>query len=277
MQITFWGVRALVPSPGQETTVTGGNTLCITVRGEAGEILVVDAGTGITPWGRSILSSGFGRGQGELDLFITHPHYDHIQGFPFFVPAFIPGNTIRLYGSTYCKRTMEQVLESQMNPIFSPIQSLKNLNSNLLFPEVEPGEVLHVGGLEVRLTTLPHVTEQAMGVQVREGSRTVVLAPDVNYPNGEFTPEAHAFFQDADLLIHDIRSFVPGLERLHDREAFNARDAVAAAAASHVKKLVLTHFHFDSTDRELEALVEGLGHDHPFEIDLAREGSTLWL
>jgi phosphoribosyl 1,2-cyclic phosphodiesterase len=142
MQITFWGVRALVPSPGQETTVTGGNTLCLTVQGTGGESLAIDAGTGITPWGRSLLAGPFGKGQGELDLFITHPHYDHIQGFPFFVPAFIPGNTIRLYGSNYCKRTMEQVLESQMNPIFSPIQSLKNLNSNLIFPEVGPGGVV---------------------------------------------------------------------------------------------------------------------------------------
>jgi ribonuclease BN (tRNA processing enzyme) len=70
---------------------------------------------------------------------------------------------------------------------------------------------------------------------------------------------------------------MPGLERLHAREAFNALDAVAAAAAANVKKLVLTHFHFDSTDRELDDLREGLGYDHPFEIELAREGSTLWL
>jgi len=277
MQITFWGVRALVPSPGQETTVTGGNTLCITVHGAAGETLVIDSGTGITPWGRSLLSGVFGRGQGELDLFITHPHYDHIQGFPFFVPAFIPGNTIRLYGSTYCKRTMEQVLESQMNPIFSPIQSLKNLNSNLIFPDVKSGDVLKVGNLEVRLTTLPHVTEQAMGVRISEGSKTVVLAPDVNYPEGVVDADSLAFFHGADLLIHDIRSFVPGLERLHAREAFDARDAVAVAAAAQVKKLVLTHFHFDSTDQELEALLEGLGPDHPFEIELAHEGATLWL
>jgi len=277
MQITFWGVRALVPSPGTETTVTGGNTLCLTVHGEGGETLAIDAGTGITPWGRSLLSGPFGRGQGELDLFITHPHYDHIQGFPFFVPAFIPGNTIRLYGSNYCKRTMEQVLESQMNPIFSPIQTLKNLNSNLLFPEVGPGGILSVGTLGVRLETLPHVTEQAMGVRVTEGGRVLVLAPDVNYPAGEVPPEAVALYRGADVLVHDVRSHRPGLERQHARETFDGRDAVAAAAAAGVKKLVLTHFHFDSTDAELDALLDGLGHDHPFEIELAREGSTLWI
>lgn len=276
MQITFWGVRALVPAPGQMTTATGGNTLCAAVNGEGGELLAVDAGTGITVWGRSLLAGDFGRGAGQLDLFITHPHYDHIQGFPFFIPAFIPGNVIRLYGSVTCKRSLSQVLESQMNPIFSPIQSLKNLNSILEFPEIAFPAELQCGRLRVELAVLPHVTGQAMGLRITENGRSVVFAPDVHYDASGVPAEVVSFFAGADVLVHDTRSHVPDRTRQLAKEAFDGRDAVAAARAAGVKKLVLTHFHFDSTDDEILALP----HAFPglsFDIETAREGASLWI
>ncbi len=276
MQITFWGVRALVPAPGQQTTATGGNTLCVTVTGDAGDFLAVDAGTGITTWGRTLLAGDFGRGAGKLDLFITHPHYDHIQGFPFFIPAFIPGNVIRLYGSVTCKRSLSQVLESQMNPIFSPIQSLKNLNSILEFPEVSIPSVLQCGALRVELARMPHVTDQAMGVRITEKDKSIVLAPDVHYDESGVPDAVAEFFAGADVLVHDTRSFVADRARQMDRQAFDGRDAVAAAHKAGVKKLVLTHFHFDSTDDEILAMPDAFS-GLPFEVDVACEGKTLWL
>lgn len=276
MQITFWGVRALVPSPGLQTTATGGNTLCTTVVGDAGDLLAIDAGTGITVWGRSLMAGDFGRGLGHLDLFVTHPHYDHIQGFPFFIPAFIPGNVIRLYGSVTCKRSLSQVLESQMNPIFSPIQSLKNLNSILEFPELTFPSVLQCGQLRVELTVLPHMTGQAMGLRITEKNRSVVFAPDVHYDVSEIPESVVQFFAGADMLVHDTRSHVSDRARQLHKEAFDGRDAVTAAKVARVKTLVLTHFHFDSSDEEILHLPDAFPNV-PFEIEVAREGATLWL
>src|SRR5262245_47358293 len=98
MQVTFWGVRGSVPAPGPETNRYGGNTSCVELRTEAGALIVLDAGTGAIPLGRTLLSGPFGEGKGEAAIFLSHAHWDHIQGFNFFAPVFVPGNKLAVFG-----------------------------------------------------------------------------------------------------------------------------------------------------------------------------------
>src|SRR5258706_15623861 len=98
MELTFWGVRGSVPAPGPEMNRFGGNPSGVELRSASGELYILDAGTGLIALGRKMLGDAFGQGGGEASFFLTHAHWDHIQGFPFFGPTFVPGNRLIIYG-----------------------------------------------------------------------------------------------------------------------------------------------------------------------------------
>ena len=95
MKFRMWGVRGSIPTPGENTRKYGGNTTCIEVRTDDDALIVLDAGTGIFPLAQTLLP----KMPLDVNLFITHTHWDHIQGLPFFTPIFVPGNTITIYGA----------------------------------------------------------------------------------------------------------------------------------------------------------------------------------
>src|SRR5579871_3945667 len=121
MRVKFWGVRGGLAAPGKATVDTGGNTSCIEVRTGTGALLILDGGIGLYWLGRSLLAGAYGRGQGEATIFLARTHWDHIQGLPFFVPAFLPGNKIHLYGCGHAGKDLRTILEGQMEEAFSPI------------------------------------------------------------------------------------------------------------------------------------------------------------
>src|SRR5262249_54763516 len=92
MEVTFYGVRGSIPAPGPETNRYGGNTSCVAVRSAAGALVILDAGTGIVQLGKLMMDGEFGAGRGEATILLSHAHWDHIQGFPFFAPVLVPGN-----------------------------------------------------------------------------------------------------------------------------------------------------------------------------------------
>jgi phosphoribosyl 1,2-cyclic phosphodiesterase len=121
MRVKMWGVRGSIPAPGPRTVRYGGNTTCIEVRSDDDSLIILDAGTGIFPLAQSLL----GRLPVTANIFITHTHWDHIQGLPFFVPLYIPGNKIRLHGAYDLLHSIgiEQVMEVQMQYSFFPINA----------------------------------------------------------------------------------------------------------------------------------------------------------
>src|SRR5271166_104344 len=150
MQITFWGVRGSIPTPGPSTVQVGGNTSCVEVRaGKA--IIIFDGGTGLRLLGKKLLK--------EMPIvahmFFSHVHWDHIQGFPFFEPAFVPGNVFHLYGGNNVSRTLEETLEGQMeNPNF-PV-SLGAMAAKMVFRDLAEDEPVVIDdgeGGEVRVTS----------------------------------------------------------------------------------------------------------------------------
>ncbi|MFN6308469.1 MAG: MBL fold metallo-hydrolase, partial [Microcystis sp.] len=159
-QIKFWGVRGSIPCPGSETVRYGGNTSCVEMQ-VGRERLIFDGGTGLRILGQSLMAES----PAKAHLFFSHSHWDHIQGFPFFIPAFIRGNTFNIYAVPSTNgATIKQTLHDQMlHPNF-PVP-LQIMGADLEFYNLEMGETLHCGDVTVETRPLNHPGE-AVGYRV---------------------------------------------------------------------------------------------------------------
>src|SRR5258708_3006342 len=133
LQVRFWGVRGSIPTPGPATVQYGGNTSCVEVRAND-QIIILDAGTGLRPLGRELMAE-FGDRPLELTLLLTHTHWDHIQGLPFFLPVYQPNSRLRILGYEGARHGLENVLSEQMESPFFPI-GLNEVPANVLIEEL---------------------------------------------------------------------------------------------------------------------------------------------
>ncbi len=153
MKLRFWGVRGSIPSPGEKTVRYGGNTTCIEVRTDDNELIILDGGTGIFPLAQTLLK--------ELPLtahiFNTHSHWDHIQGLPFFIPIFIPGNTIRLYAAfdPITGAGAERIMNVQLQYSFFPVREAE-MKSRFEYVALMPNEAVTVGSAKITPVLLSH-------------------------------------------------------------------------------------------------------------------------
>src|SRR5438445_5399541 len=161
--VTFWGTRGSIPTPGAHTARYGGNTPCVAVEGTPageGQLVILDAGTGIRALGRELVEDQNGAVRAEILL--SHAHWDHIQGLPHFKPFFAPGNAVRIWGSRQGTTSLEAILRQQMDPAVFPVP-LDALSAKLTVQQVEPGEFAvgtfrvqrHQGELDQSLGPLP--------------------------------------------------------------------------------------------------------------------------
>jgi phosphoribosyl 1,2-cyclic phosphodiesterase len=253
MEITFWGVRGSIPAPGAEFNHYGGNTPCVAVRTSSGRLIVLDAGTGITGLGRALMAGEFGRGQGKATLLLTHSHWDHIQGFPFFAPVYVKGNRLTIYGPSQSPTIVEGILEGQMDPHFSPVHSLRNLGAEIEFRSVQDGSVLAVEGLEVRGVSNPHGRYNAFAYRLEDSTGSVVYAPDAGYKRGP-APEVAELYRGATLLIHDTTYTPEDQEARRLRGQSSILDAARAAARCKARTLVMFHYDQDYSDQQVATL-----------------------
>jgi phosphoribosyl 1,2-cyclic phosphodiesterase len=281
MEVTFWGVRGSIPAPGAEFNRYGGNTACVAVRSASGGLIILDAGTGITVLGRALMNDGFGRGTGSATILLTHAHWDHIQGFPFFAPVYVRGNHFTIYGPTQSPSMLEGILEGQMNPHFSPIHSLRNLGAEIEFRALQEGEPFEAEGVTVRGVSNPHGRYAALAYRLEEGSEGVVYAPDAGYEQGP-RPEVVELYQGATLLIHDTTYTPEDQEARRLRGHSSILGAARAAALAGAATLVMFHYDQDYTDGqvdELERRCRELLDQQPggsaVALVAAREGLTL--
>ncbi|MBP7653754.1 MBL fold metallo-hydrolase [Candidatus Dependentiae bacterium] len=138
IKVSFWGVRGSIPSPGPNTVKFGGNTSCVSIELADNKYIILDAGSGIRIFGNNLLGRGKASNN-KIDLFITHTHWDHIQGLPFFATAFIKGNNIRVFGPKLFGQSLEKVISNQMEYSYFPIR-LKSLGANINFIELNIGK-----------------------------------------------------------------------------------------------------------------------------------------
>lgn len=280
VQVKFWGVRGSIPTPGQQTVRYGGNTPCVTVEGPDRVIYIIDAGSGLRQFGMSMVSEG--RLPMTSYLLLTHTHWDHIQGLPFFIPAFIPGNRLNIYSSKMPDWDLQEVLAGQMSTRYFPV-SMDDFGADLTFNHLEPG-VHQLGAATVTAANLNH-PGNCMGYRLELAGCTVAAVwdeeplggPDDSTPN----PNALLLARGADVLIHDAQYM--------DKEYAEAKVGwghsplsyvVRTAIAADVPRLVLFHHEPLHADAFLDSMLNDalemaneLGAR--LEISAAQEGASI--
>ena len=173
MRVKFWGTRGSIATPGPATTIYGGNTSCVELRCGP-DILIFDAGTGLRPLGLALMDE-FADRPFDVHLFISHTHWDHIQGFPFFIPAYTPQTTIHVYGSTGQGKPLEKVLSGQMDSDYFPV-ALGDTRAKLHVHEFK-GKPFEIGAATVSAMYLNH-PGMTLGYRVSFGGKSFVYATD---------------------------------------------------------------------------------------------------
>lgn len=262
LRLRLWGVRGSIPAPGPRTVRYGGNTPCVELRGPTGDLLVLDAGTGIRELGVSLAARSAGPVNGHILL--THAHWDHIQGLPFFAPLFAEGNQFVIWGSRQLQPRLAHVLRDQMAPEVFPVRF------DQLAAAIEVREVGEAGQLLGQCLVHSHPARHpggALGYRVApcnspEASLVYLpdneLSPDVPYPDqpADWRDRLVAFARGAAVLVHDSMYTAEEYRSHRGWGHSTYEDAVALALDANVGTLVLFHHEPARTDDELDALVE---------------------
>ena len=261
MKIRFWGVRGSIPAPGPDTIRYGGNTSCVSVQADTGGLVIIDMGTGLLPLGNALMAGPFGAGAGTATILLSHTHWDHIQGLGFFAPVFVAGNAFTVWGPGGSSDVLEDILEGQMDPNFSPLQTLKNFSARFDVHAIDLGAPLVVDGLTITAREHPHGATTALAFRITEAGRSFVYASDVGQPaDSGPDPAAIAFFAGADVLLHDA-TYRPEDQATRRNRGFSSyEDAAAAAIAAGARRLVTFHYDQDYSDDDVDEVIASCRH-----------------
>jgi phosphoribosyl 1,2-cyclic phosphodiesterase len=255
VKLTFWGVRGSIPAPGPETNRYGGNTSCVSLETAAGGLIIIDMGTGLMHLGGALMAGAFGKGTGRAAILLSHTHWDHIQGLGFFPPVFVAGNQLTVHGPGGSDQVLEGILEGQMDPNFSPLQTLKNFSAKFDVHAVTVGVPFTVEGLTVTARLHPHGNTSALAFRIEEAGRVFVYASDVGYPDGMPDEDALAFYRGAHVLLHDT-TYTPADQATRRNRGFSSyEEACAAAVGAGALRLVTFHYDQDYSDDDVDAIV----------------------
>jgi phosphoribosyl 1,2-cyclic phosphodiesterase len=278
MKIRFWGVRGSIPAPGPETNRYGGNTSCVSVTTAEGKLVIIDMGTGLMHLGNMLMAGDFGKGQGRAAILLSHTHWDHIQGLGFFPPIFVNGNAFTVWGPGGSPKALEDILEGQMDPNFSPLQTLKNFSATFDVRAAVCGTVFEAEGVKVVAKEHPHGATTALSFRLEEQGKTFVYASDIGYPETGPTEDAIEHFRGADVLLHDS-TYRPEDQATRRNRGFSSyEEACRAAIAAKVKRLVTFHYDQDYTDDDVDEIVaacKAMVEPHGISVVPAREGDEL--
>lgn len=287
MQVTIWGARGSIPTPllpeqvekkivqaitnmpaidtSSEEAVAryirslsplqrgtaGGNTTCIEVQ-SGPTTIIVDAGTGIRELAQELMKGPCGKGKGAINLFFSHPHWDHIQGFPFFLPAYVPGNRIRIY-SVHDLRSA--LIEQQRSPYFPVLFS--EMAATIEYIQIDVDKPVTLGDVTVRVICNVH-PGKAYSLRIADRHNSFVIANDAEYK--ELTDASVQpfidFCRNADALLFDAQFTLNEVWQKEDWGHSSALIGVDLARAAGVKKLLLAHHNPYISDSQLEDAVE---------------------
>ena len=301
IRLRFWGVRGSVPCPGPKTVKYGGNTACLEFRfGEQERLIIIDAGTGIRELADHVVKKDLPKGPIKTDLFFTHTHWDHIMGFPFFIPMFIPNTELKVFGPvTYEEDTLDKIVGGMLTYRYWPVR-MSELAAKIEYFNLKEGSRDLGGGIWLTTKYLNHPI-LVLGYRFEYQGKVLCTAYDTEPFRNVFdvSPDSPGYdeeavregelaareenekvaryIQGADILIHD--SQYTQQEYLDSKIGWGHstfEHAVKVAHRAGVKKLFLFHHDPLRSDRELELiekkLRELIAGRSDLEVYIAREG-----
>ena len=305
MNIKFWGVRGSIPCPGPHTMKYGGNTLCLELRlKDPDRLIIIDAGSGIRELGNYMMAHDLSKGSIRTEIFLTHTHWDHIMGLPFFTPIYIPGTKLKIYGPvTYEDDTLEDVVGGQLTYRYFPVRQAE-LASEIEYIDLKEGRLDLGDGIMLKSKYLNH---PLLCLAYRFEYRGKILCtaydtepfqnvfctdPDdpsydeaIAYEGAQVAREENQrveeFFAGADLLIHDAQYTQEEYESSKVGWGHSSCEhAIAAAKRARVKRLALFHHEPMRTDAQIDELAKkycNVDYTGDTEVFFAREGMRIEL
>jgi phosphoribosyl 1,2-cyclic phosphodiesterase len=306
MKVRFWGVRGSIPVPGRTTSRYGGNTSCVEVRPRGEPPIIIDAGTGLRRLGKSLMEEAFGDGRGRASVLISHTHWDHVQGLPFFSPLYREGNRIDIFARQRDQH-LEAVFSQQHDLPYFPVP-MSAMKADMQFHELIEGARFEIGRAKVSCTRLNHpwvaiayridadgasvvyCADTAPFTDILFGRELMVAAPALDQPLppdviaelGRMRAGVIALAKGADLLIYDTH-FTYDEYRLRPHWGHShPDDAIAIARDAGARRLCLYHHapmrSDDDNDRILARYREVVqAQGDRFELLSAYEGLELEL
>ncbi|MFL6529666.1 MAG: response regulator [Chthoniobacterales bacterium] len=296
--IRFWGVRGSIPSPGPETSVYGGNTSCVEMR-VGNEIIILDAGSGIRRLGQSLMREINEHGL-NVNMLVTHTHWDHIQGFPFFIPAYHPKVNMRILGYEGAVHGLRGALFEQMQSAFFPV-GLNQMATHLTFEELDDMQ-FDLGPVKVRTMFANH-PGICLAYRLTTPAGDVVYMPDheayerceLERQKAEKDSSSHGleyariqdekvveFMRDADVVIADSQYTAIEYPTRRGWGHTCADDTVQLAIRANAKRLCLFHHDPDHTDEKIDTMIARARESvaktgSRLEVSAAKEGEEVLL
>ncbi|MCF8260411.1 MAG: MBL fold metallo-hydrolase [Melioribacteraceae bacterium] len=283
MKIKFWGTRGSLPVPGEDTIQFGGNTPCLEIIDDNENKIIIDAGTGIRTLGRIIANNHSTK---NIDILLTHTHWDHIQGLPFFAPFFSNKFKINIHTNINGGSTLEQILDSQMQPPFFPVKK-DVFSADINFLRIDKDCILNFGDIRINAIETHH-SQGTLSYKIQSANKTIVYMTDneIYYRDSDANPDFKSikernsdlieFAYNADYLIHDsmykLQDFPNKLGWGHSNNIAAAHLAILAD----VKNLILFHYEPTYSDKDIIELVEEtqnfvINHDSSIKVIAASE------
>ena len=282
IRLHFWGTRGSIVSPGSNTIRYGGNTSCVQVIGydsqEPGGSLahknshiVIDGGTGITMLQPTLLKGPWGRGKGELHILLSHYHWDHLIGLPFFAPMFFKGNRVVFYGAEVS--SLKASIERLFTSMYSPIKGTKNLSAGIEYREVGPGPTA-ISGFNVR-THMTNHPAQTLAYRLEYGGVDIVYATDHEAGDEAADKDLIQFARSTDLFIIDAQYTTDQKKDYPGYGHSSHLEAVGLARAAEAKQAVLFHHnpcHDDDTLDKMKQEAVEYASGSGMKVRMARDG-----
>jgi phosphoribosyl 1,2-cyclic phosphodiesterase/ActR/RegA family two-component response regulator len=253
IEMVFWGVRGTLPVPGPRAIRYGGNTSCLSLTFPNGHFFIFDAGTGIKNLSDHLMDAG--RFPMEAQIFISHPHWDHINGLPFFVPLYVQGNEIQICGPVHGDTTMRELIAGQMDGVYFPI-NIKEFSARVYFRDLIE-ERFAIDNIQVGTMLLNH-PGQCLGYRINYKDRAIcyitdneLFPADSPYHNAHYLEQLIAFVRDADALVADCTYTQEEYERKTGWGHSTVEETARLSHRAGVKTLYMFHHDPDQSDDDI--------------------------